>query len=66
MFFLSSTNGEQRMRFLQFTKNNGIKPANIFFIEIRLCPQTQKKINRGDELAMKKLFVYLIKRKMEL
>ena len=70
VFFLSSTNREQRMKFLQFMKKNGIEPANIFFTDestfnlssyfnrnykIRLSPLTQKKINRGDELAMKKI-----------
>ena len=51
-------------------KKNEIEPGDIFFTDestfnlsshfnrnykIRLSPQTQKKINRGDELAMKKV-----------
>ena len=57
VFFLSSTNREQRKKFLQFMKNKGNKPANIYFTDestfnlssyfnrnykIRLSPKTQK------------------------
>ena len=69
VFFLSMTNREQRLKFLKFMKKNRIEPDSIFFTDestfnlssyfnrnykIRLSPQTQKKINRGDELALKK------------
>ena len=70
VIFLSSTNKEQRLKFLNFMKKNDIGPANIFFTDestfnlssyfnrnykIRLSRQTQKKINRGDESAMKNI-----------
>lgn len=70
VFFLSTTNKNQRLKFLKFMKRNDIDPSKIFFTDesifnlgsyfnrnykIRLSKETQKQINRGDELAMKKI-----------
>jgi len=70
VFFLSSSKKFQRLKFLQFMKQNNISPDKIFFTDesifnlssffnrnykIRLSKQTQKKINRGDECALQKI-----------
>ena len=70
VFFLSSNNKDQRLKFLQFMKKNKISPENIFFSDesifnlasyfnrnykIRLSKKTSRAIRRGNELALQKV-----------